>query len=80
VIAAAKKAGGNAVIDAGLLEEVTALNEWPTAVVGEFDQTFLSVPAEALVSAMAGHQKYFHMLDNDGKLMANFITISNIES
>ncbi|MEA1989768.1 MAG: glycine--tRNA ligase subunit beta [Pseudomonadota bacterium] len=80
VIAAAKKAGGNAVIDPDLLEEVTALNEWPTAVVGEFDQTFLSVPSEALVSAMAGHQKYFHMLDDDGKLMANFITISNIES
>ena len=80
VIVAAKKAGGNAVIDPDLLEEVTALNEWPTAVVGEFDQTFLSVPSEALVSAMAGHQKYFHMLDDDGKLMANFITISNIES
>ncbi|WP_040726246.1 glycine--tRNA ligase subunit beta [Thiomicrorhabdus sp. Kp2] len=80
VTEAAQQAGGNAVIDADLLEEVTALNEWPTAVVGEFDVTFLSVPSEALVSAMAGHQKYFHMLDSDGKLMANFITISNIES
>ncbi|BCN92632.1 glycine--tRNA ligase beta subunit [Thiomicrorhabdus immobilis] len=76
----AKQAGGNAVIDADLLEEVTALNEWPTALVGGFDQSFLSVPSEALVSAMAGHQKYFHMLDADGKLMPNFITISNIES
>ena len=76
----AQKAGGTAVIDADLLEEVTALNEWPTAVVGEFDVTFLAVPSEALVSAMAGHQKYFHMLDSDGKLMANFITVSNIES
>ena len=76
----ALKAGGTAVIDADLLEEVTALNEWPTAVVGEFDVTFLTVPSEALVSAMAGHQKYFHMVDSDGKLMANFITISNIES
>lgn len=80
VMAVAQQAGGNAVIDADLLEEVTALNEWPTAVVGEFDQSFLSVPSEALVSAMAGHQKYFHMLDADGKLMPNFITISNIES
>ncbi|GAB6069417.1 glycine--tRNA ligase subunit beta [Thiomicrorhabdus hydrogeniphila] len=76
----AQKTGGTAVIDADLLEEVTALNEWPTAVVGEFDVTFLAVPSEALVSAMAGHQKYFHMLDRDGKLMANFITVSNIES
>ncbi len=80
VTAVAQQAGGQAVIDADLLDEVTALNEWPTAVVGEFDQTFLSVPSEALISAMAGHQKYFHMLDSDGKLMANFITISNIES
>ena len=76
----AQKAGGTAVIETDLLEEVTALNEWPTAVVGEFDASFLSVPSEALVSAMASHQKYFHMVDKDGKLMPNFITISNIES
>jgi len=80
VTQAAEQNGGKAVIDSALLEEVTALNEWPTAVVGGFDQTFLSVPSEALISAMAGHQKYFHMLDSDGQLMANFITISNIES
>jgi len=80
VTQAAEQNGGKAVIDPALLEEVTALNEWPTAVVGEFDQTFLSVPSEALISAMAGHQKYFHMLDSDDQLMANFITISNIES
>ena len=77
---AAIKAGGSAVISDALLEEVTALNEWPVAVVGDFDETFLSVPSEALISAMAGHQKYFHMLDQDGQLMAKFITVSNIES
>ncbi|WP_373020481.1 glycine--tRNA ligase subunit beta [Thiomicrorhabdus sp.] len=76
----AQQAGGTAQIDEDLLEEVTALNEWPVAIVGDFDESFLAVPAEALVSAMAGHQKYFHMLDADGKLMAKFITISNIES
>ncbi|QCU89478.1 glycine--tRNA ligase subunit beta [Thiomicrorhabdus sediminis] len=76
----AKQAGGEAVIDAELLEEVTALNEWPNAVVGEFETSFLAVPSEALVSAMAGHQKYFHMVDGNGKLMPNFITISNIAS
>ena len=80
VMEAAKQAGGEAVIDADLLEEVCALNEWPNAVVGEFDSSFLAVPSEALISAMAGHQKYFHMLDQAGKLMPNFITISNIES
>jgi glycyl-tRNA synthetase beta chain len=80
VVAAAEQAGGVAQIDEALLEEVTALNEWPMAVVGEFDERFLAVPSEALISAMAGHQKYFHMLDADGRLMAKFITISNIES
>ena len=77
---AAQQAGGVAEIDDALLEEVTALNEWPTAVVGEFDDSFLAVPSEALISAMKGHQKYFHILDASGKLMAKFITISNIES
>jgi len=77
---AATEAGGTAVIDEDLLEEVAALNEWPVAVVGDFDEDFLSVPSEALVSAMAGHQKYFHMVDSNAKLMAKFITVSNIES
>jgi len=77
---AAQKAGGIAVISDALLEEVTALNEWPVAVVGDFDERFLSVPSEALISAMAGHQKYFHMQDGNGQLMAKFITVSNIES
>lgn len=76
----AKENGGMAVIDESLLEEVTALNEWPQAVIGDFDEAFLSVPSEALISAMKSHQKYFHMLDTDGKLMAKFITISNIQS
>ncbi len=76
----AKEAGGTAVIDADLLEEVSSLNEWPNAIVGDFDEDFLSVPPEALVSAMKGHQKYFHMVDADNKLMAKFITIANIAS
>ncbi len=76
----ADSAGGTAVIDEDLLEEVCALNEWPQAVMGDFDELFLSVPAEALISVMKSHQKYFHLLDNDGKLMPKFITISNITS
>ena len=76
----AKENGGVAVIDELLLEEVAALNEWPKAVVGDFDEEFLSVPSEALISAMKGHQKYFHMLNADNNLMAKFITISNIDS
>lgn len=80
VLAIASQAGGEAVIDEDLLEEVTALNEWPTAVVGSFDEDFLSVPPECLISAMKGHQKFFHLLDKQGKLQAKFITVSNIES
>ncbi|MBN2647972.1 MAG: glycine--tRNA ligase subunit beta [Thiotrichales bacterium] len=77
---AAKAVNGVAQIDEALLEEVTALNEWPQAIVGDFDEVFLNVPSEALISAMKGHQKYFHMLDASGNLMAKFITITNIES
>ena len=77
---AADKIGGVAQIEQDLLDEVTGLVEWPVALTGEFDTEFLKVPAECLVSSMAEHQKYFHVLDNDGNLMPNFITISNIES
>ncbi len=77
---AAQQTGGNAVIDADLLDEVTALNEWPVALVGRFDESFLEVPPEALISSMKEHQKYFHLMDNSGKLMPFFITIANIES
>jgi glycyl-tRNA synthetase beta chain len=71
---------GNAVIDDSLLDEVTSMVEWPVAVLGNFEERFLEVPSEALISAMKGHQKYFHIVDQAGKLMPHFITISNIES
>jgi glycyl-tRNA synthetase beta chain len=77
---AAAGLGGKAVIDADLLDEVTSMVEWPVAVAGSFEARFLDVPAEALISAMKGHQKYFHVVDSKGKLMPNFITVSNIDS
>ncbi len=80
VIDAAKAAGGNAVIDEDLLDEVTGLVEWPYPILGSFEERFLDVPPECLISAMKGHQKYFHMVDGEGKLMPNFITLSNIDS
>lgn len=79
-IAAGKAAGGVAQIDPDLLNEVTALVEWPQALTGSFDDDFLRVPQEALISAMEEHQKYFSVLDGSGKLMPKFITISNIQS
>ena len=73
-------AEGTAVVDPDLLDEVTSMIEWPKAIIGDFEPHFLDVPPEALISAMKKHQKYFHLVDKDNKLMPNFITISNIES
>lgn len=80
VEAEAKKVGGVAVIDPDLLDEVTALVEWPIALTGKFEKRFLEVPAEALIASMKEHQKYFHVVDSKGKLLPNFITVANIES
>ncbi|MFV8782890.1 glycine--tRNA ligase subunit beta [Microbulbifer sp. SA54] len=80
VQAEANNVNGEAVIDDDLLDEVTALVEWPVALTGRFEKRFLDVPAEALISSMKEHQKYFHVVDEDGNLMPFFITVSNIES
>jgi len=69
-----------AVIDDDLLDEVTALVEWPVALAGNFDKQFLDVPAEALISSMSEHQKYFHVVDDKSELLPHFITIANLES
>jgi glycyl-tRNA synthetase beta chain len=63
-----------------LLDEVTSMVEWPIAVLGNFDERFLEVPAECLISSMKSHQKYFHVVDDKGALMPCFITVSNIAS
>jgi len=77
---AAAARDAKAVIDPDLLDEVTALTEWPVPIVGSFDPRFLEIPSECLVQAMQGHQKYFPMVDSAGSLLPMFITISNIES
>ncbi len=80
VEAQASQVGGVAVIDNSLLDEVAGLVEWPVALTGRFEERFLSVPAEALISSMKEHQKYFHVVNDAGELMPHFITLSNIES
>lgn len=80
VEAEAKKVGGVAVIDPNLLDEVTSLVEWPVALTGKFEERFLAVPSEALIASMKEHQKYFHVVDANGKLKNNFITVANIQS
>jgi glycyl-tRNA synthetase beta chain len=63
-----------------LLDEVTALVEWPVPLVCSFEERFLDVPQEALITTMQDNQKYFCLLDVDGKLLPRFITVANIES
>ncbi len=76
----AAQVGGHIADDPALLDEVTGLVEHPTAVLGQFDDAFLAVPQECLISSMRDHQKYFHIVDSQGTLKPHFITISNIQS
>jgi len=80
VEALAAEAGGRAGLDADLLDEVTALCEWPTAILAAFDEQFLAVPREALIETMQKNQKYFPVFADDGGLLPRFITVCNIES
>jgi glycyl-tRNA synthetase beta chain len=80
VTAEAERIGGRAIIDPDLLDEVTGLVEWPVALTGRFEERFLTVPSEALISSMKEHQKYFHVVDGNDNLMPYFITVANIES
>ena len=80
VLTAASEIGGRPLLDDDLLDEVTALVEWPAPIVGTFERHFLDVPREALIATMQGNQKYFPLEDADGRLLNRFITISNIES
>jgi glycyl-tRNA synthetase beta chain len=79
-LGAAESVGGSALIEAELLDEVTALVEWPVAVAGSFDERFLALPSEVLITTMQSHQKYFPVEDGSGKLLPYFITISNVDS
>jgi glycyl-tRNA synthetase beta chain len=78
--AAAGELGGRVLIDDELLDEVTALVEWPVPLTGRFDERFLKLPREVLISTLQDHQRYFPVEDAHGKLLPWFITISNIES
>lgn len=79
ITAIANETGAELENDEDLLDEVASLVEWPVALKGTFDESFLAVPAEVLISAMKEHQRYFHLM-KDGKLLPAFITIANLES
>ena len=76
----AKEVNGFIEPDPELLDEVCSLVESPNSIRGKIDDRFMSVPQESLVSSMRDHQKYFHVVDNDRKLLPYFITVSNIDS
>jgi glycyl-tRNA synthetase beta chain len=80
VIAAAAAAGGTALIEPDLLDEVTALVEWPVPIAGHFEPRFLALPREVVIATVQDHQRYFPVQGADGRLTGAFITVSNLES
>lgn len=64
-------------IDGGLLEEVNNLVEWPTAFAGSFDEKYLTIPEEVLITSMRDHQRFFYARNAEGKLLPNFISVRN---
>jgi len=76
--AAAAKEGLRPIEDDALLDEVTALVERPNVLVGKFESEYLAVPQECLILTMKANQKYFPLLDTNGKLTNKFLIVSNI--
>lgn len=76
----AASAGGTAVAHDDLYDEVTALTEWPVPLTGRFGDSFLSLPREVIVATLTGHQRYFPIEDEQGRLMAAFVTVANLVS
>ena len=66
--------------DPGLLDEVTGLVEWPVVLMGRIDEAFMGLPPEVLTTAMRAHQKYFALLDGEGRLAPRFIVVANMET
>jgi glycyl-tRNA synthetase beta chain len=80
VQAAAEKLDATAIMPAELLDEVTALVEWPVVYDSGFEQEFLEVPAECLILTMQQNQKYFALRDSAGRLLNRFLLVSHIEA
>jgi glycyl-tRNA synthetase beta chain len=80
VTALAAQSGGRALIEPELLDEVTALVEWPVPIAGHFEERFLALPREVVIATVQDHQRYFPVESADGRLVNRFITVSNLES
>jgi glycyl-tRNA synthetase beta chain len=72
--------GGRALLDEALLDEVTSLVEWPVPLAARFEERFLALPRELLVSVLQEHQRYFPIEDADGRLLPWFVAVSNLAS
>lgn len=75
--AIADEKGATILWDEDLLDEITFLVEWPTALCGQFDASYLALPDAAIVTPMKDHQRYFPMVDKEGKLLNMFLTVRN---
>ncbi|HYB65016.1 MAG TPA: glycine--tRNA ligase subunit beta, partial [Steroidobacteraceae bacterium] len=80
VTALARSVGGRALITESLLDEVTALTEWPVALAGKFEARFLELPREVLTATLEDHQRYFPIEDAERRLLPAFIAVANIAS
>jgi glycyl-tRNA synthetase beta chain len=80
VVALAAEYGAEAIVTEALLDEVTALVEWPAPIAGCFEERFLELPPEVLIATLQDHQRYFPVREPGGRLAARFITVANIES
>ena len=76
----ARAMGGEAIVPASLLDEVTALTEWPVIYESSFEEEFLEVPQECLILTMQENQKYFAVTDKNGRLMNRFLLVSHLEA
>ncbi|MGE4318255.1 MAG: glycine--tRNA ligase subunit beta [Deferribacterales bacterium] len=74
-----KETGYKVDLDEDLLDTVAGLVEYPVALMGEFEEKYLSIPAEVLITSMKNHQKYFYVTDKNGKLVNKFIGVSNTQ-
>jgi len=77
IAVAAEEKGGKILSDEALLDQVTQLVEYPSAVCGGFDRPYLELPQEVPITAMRQHQRYFAVVDGAGKLMPHFVTVNN---
>lgn len=80
VQAAARDLGGRAVMPDALVHEVASLTEWPVAIAGSFDERYLAVPQEVLITTMQDNQKTFAVVGSCGKILPHFVAVANLVS